>query len=254
MKISELFILHEKIDLTDIRAKLNKIIRLELVKLSGKLEIFDEHYNNLEQIGESIQAIKKLERKIARELKEYGVKTVVIQGAKEAYFNSGHAKIGSFTAGYGELEFFIPFDLVNKATYFGDAKRDKFITLAISIILHELTHAVQNQRTPKGKNINRSNYQHDDDGKVMMKSYLSNPSEIEALAVNTAEMLMNRFSNDKNKILHSIVSLKNETSKQDTIGSSITKYWTHFGSSEDRQDKQIWQRFLKKLHQHIVDY
>jgi hypothetical protein len=252
MKVRELF-LTEKINLTDIRAKLNKIIRLELEKLSGKLEIFDEQYKPLEQISESIQAIKKLELKIAQELKEFGVKTVVIQGAKEAYFNSGHARIGSFAAGYGGLEFYIPFDLVNKATYFGDAKRDKFISLAIAILLHELTHAVQNQRTPTEKSIKRSNY-HDDQGEVMIKPYLSNPSEIEALAVNTAEMLMNRFDNDKNKILHSIDNLKNETSKQDTIGTSITKYWTHFGTSEERLDQRIWKRFLKKLHQHIVDF
>lgn len=251
MKISELFILQEKIDLTEIRTKLNKIIRLELEKISGKLELFDEHFERLEQMRESIQVVKKLEHKLAQQLKEFGVTAVTIQGAKEPYFYMENSRKGSFSSN-GHLTFFIPFDLVNKSTYFGNAKRDKFISLTIAIILHELTHAAQNKRADN--NFGKQENYFSDDGEIVIKPYLRRSKEIEAHAVNTAEMLMNRFAHDKNKILHSIDDLKNETSKQDIIGTSITKYWTHFGSSEDRQDKQIWQRFLKKLHQHIVDF
>lgn len=252
MKIYEL--LYEKIDITPVRAKLNNTLRKELENISGTLPIFYKNGNRQKNSDPIVTVIRALEHKLEKDLKEFGVTMVSLHGVDESYFDNPNVTKGSMSAGY--MQIFLPLQLLDKNKYFGDVKRNEFIDYVTAVMLHELTHSIQHQRHPETKQTrkNITPMEFDDNGNIKMKPYLSKDVEIEAYAVNTTEMLMKKFNNDKNKLLHSIIELTKNKSDLDVTAAAILRYWDHFGSSSDRNDQRVWQRFLKKLHQHIVDF
>jgi len=253
MKIIELF---EKISVSHIRDDLNRIIQKTFDKYAGKImlpaQVFDK--NSEEPIHPSLEkdtdGLKKIEKELKKYLKPYGVTNVIMQAQHEKDFHDKSKMKGSFGAS-GTLVFFVPFELFDKNHYFGDEKKEYYASLIKAIIIHEVVHAIQNQKFTTATNKEPKflkNNPNDD-----IKKYYSSSKEIEAHALNTTEMLMHKFKN-KQAILNAIRRLENNEEINDILGSSITTYLNNFARSKEIKDTKIWKKFLKKLYQHIMDY
>lgn len=128
----------------------------------------------------------------------------------------------------------------------------------VATLMHEITHLYQMKRSEFNSILKA-------DPKSLKpttdpNNYLANNSEVEAWAVNAVGDVM-KFAYNQNfmssfsfKKFEQTLSSKEEIKRMKKVSDSIRMYWNFFGRHEDDAEKQkVWQRFLKKLYQHIQD-
>lgn len=128
----------------------------------------------------------------------------------------------------------------------GDFKKD-----LIEMLTHEFVHAEQAIRA--GYKSHQSAVRKGDVGDKDYKSYLADDVEVEAYAMNAAQEIKAARLDDKKINVEKAVQLMGNTKVVRVMSAnseSFEKYYRLFGRSNNRNDQNVWKRFVKKFIQH----
>lgn len=191
------------------------------------------------------------------------------------------------------LEISLPVPLIELAAKGSQAGQQNFSRMVKDLLAHEFTHADQMISRLKdrfGDDFDPSNLPPDGREKIEKEfskgsgtkvtpenstfaQYLSLPEEIDAFAAETAQSIANFFQNlnEPKKIkgiklanLDDIISnLGNEfilkqflntlSGADNQLSEALSLYISEFADSEDPNDQQVWQEFLKKLGKFLIE-